>query len=220
VVYLEVGKKRVFAATVAWPGWCRSGSDEASALQALVDYGPRYAAAIGEAGGAFVAPTKARELHVVERLPGDATTDFGAPHIPAGTDAGPLASPELDRLVRLLEACWKAFDAAAKASSAKSLRAGPRGGGRDIAKLRQHVLDSDGAYVGRLGGWFRTSGQSVDTDFENVRQAFLEAAAARARGEVPDRGPRGGVRWSPRYAIRRSAWHSLDHTWEIADRST
>jgi hypothetical protein len=31
---------------------------------------------------------------------------------------------------------------------------------------------------------------------------------------------RGGSRWSPRYAIRRSAWHSLDHAWEILDRST
>jgi len=37
-VYLETGQKRVFAAAVDWPGWCRSGRDEASALQALCDY--------------------------------------------------------------------------------------------------------------------------------------------------------------------------------------
>jgi hypothetical protein len=25
--------------------------------------------------------------------------------------------------------------------------------------------------------------------------------------------------WSPRYFVRRSAWHALDHAWEIEDRS-
>jgi hypothetical protein len=25
--------------------------------------------------------------------------------------------------------------------------------------------------------------------------------------------------WSPRYAVRRTAWHPLDHAWEIEDRS-
>ena len=42
-IYLEIGKKRTFAGAIDWPGWCRSGSDEESALQALFDYGPRYA---------------------------------------------------------------------------------------------------------------------------------------------------------------------------------
>jgi hypothetical protein len=219
-VYLEVGKKRVFAAALEWPGWCRSGRDEESALQALVDYGPRYSAAVGTAGGAFTAPNDVRELHVLERLQGDASTDFGVPHTPAGTDSRPLESSELDRLVNLLEACWRAFDAAVKASAATGLRAGPHGGGRDIAKMRQHLVDADGAYLGGLGGRFRASGHGVDADFKIVRRDFLEAARARARGEVPDRGPRGGLRWSPRYAIRRSAWHSLDHAWEIADRMT
>src|SRR2546426_387767 len=95
-VYLEVGKKRLFAAALAWPGWCRSGRDEEAALQAMVDYGSRYSAAIGKAGGGFPPPAHVRELHVVEWLPGDTTTDFGAPHIPASTDARPLASAELD----------------------------------------------------------------------------------------------------------------------------
>jgi hypothetical protein len=25
--------------------------------------------------------------------------------------------------------------------------------------------------------------------------------------------------WSPRFFVRRSAWHALDHAWEIEDRS-
>ena len=31
-------------------------------------------------------------------------------------------------------------------------------------------------------------------------------------------GPRGGSIWTPRYYVRRSTWHTLDHTWEIEDR--
>ena len=42
-VFVETGKKKTFAGAVDWPGWCRGGRDEAGALQALVDYGPRYA---------------------------------------------------------------------------------------------------------------------------------------------------------------------------------
>ena len=162
-VYLEVGKKRVFAAALAWPGWCRSGRDEGAALQALVDYGSRYSAAIGRAGGGFAASAHVRGLHVVERMPGDATTDFGAPHIPASTDSRPLESAELDRLLEVLGACWKAFDDTVESSSATGLRVGPRGGGRDIAKLRRHVVDADGAYTGGLGGHFRASGRGVPT---------------------------------------------------------
>ena len=42
-VYLERGKRRVFAGALDWPGWCRIGRDEEAALQALVDIGARYA---------------------------------------------------------------------------------------------------------------------------------------------------------------------------------
>ncbi len=35
-VYLEVGPRRIFAGAIDWPGWCRSGRDEETALEALV----------------------------------------------------------------------------------------------------------------------------------------------------------------------------------------
>lgn len=35
-IYLEVGQKKVFAAAIHWPGWCRVGKDEAMAVQALL----------------------------------------------------------------------------------------------------------------------------------------------------------------------------------------
>ncbi|MGH2809540.1 MAG: hypothetical protein ACRDIA_01520, partial [Actinomycetota bacterium] len=59
------------------------------------------------------------------------------------------------------------------------------------------------------------TGNSSASETAAVRETFLEALKARAAGEIPDRGPRGGKRWTARYAIRRSAWHALDHAWEI-----
>ena len=42
-IYLEIGKKRTFAGAVDWPGWCRAGRDEATALDALDSWARRYA---------------------------------------------------------------------------------------------------------------------------------------------------------------------------------
>ena len=56
--YLEIGVKRTFACAVDWPGWCRSGPDEAAALRALLEYGPRYATVVRPARLGFLAPTR------------------------------------------------------------------------------------------------------------------------------------------------------------------
>lgn len=52
-VIIETGAKRAFASAAEWPGWARSGRDEAAALEALVAYAPRYAQAIARAKAAF-----------------------------------------------------------------------------------------------------------------------------------------------------------------------
>ena len=75
-VYVESSRTRTFACAYDWPGWCRSGKDEASALAALAAYAPRYAAVAKQARVAFDAkPT----FRVVERLAGSASTEFGVP---------------------------------------------------------------------------------------------------------------------------------------------
>lgn len=214
-VYLEIGPRRTFAGAVEWPGWCRSGSGEDAALEALVAYGTRYRSAMGTAGRGLVLPKSLRGLTVAERLAGDATTDFGAPAARPVADDRPLEGAELSRQVRILEACWSAFDRAADAAAGAVLRTGPRGGGRDVEKMRAHVADGDAGYLSRLGGKLsRDSGG----DAEELHSVYVETVTARSRGDVPDRGPRGGLRWPARYAIRRSAWHALDHAWEIEDR--
>lgn len=215
-VYLEIGKKRVFAGALGWPGWCRSGRDEAAALQALRDYGPRYARALEGAPLGFQAPAEPSALAVVERLAGDATTDFGTPGRHPSYDAAPLDEATLRRSQAILDACWRALEQAARQAAGKELRKGPRGGGRELEGIVRHVLNAEHAYLYKLGWKDRPQ---AFADAEQARQAAFEALAAAGRGELLQQGPRGGVMWPPRYYVRRSAWHILDHAWEIEDRA-
>lgn len=219
-VYLEVGGKKTFAGALDWPGWSRSGRDEESALQALAAAGPRYARALRTSRLGFQAPTDASAFVVSERLEGNATTDFGAPGIAPSSDANPVNPDELQRLQKILRACWRTFDAAVKSATGKSLRTGPRGGGRHLEGIIEHVLGADEGYLNAVGWKIKTSNaRDLNARLEQSRQATLRALTASARGEIPAKGPRGGVRWTPRYFVRRVAWHILDHAWEIEDRA-
>jgi hypothetical protein len=217
-VYLEVGSRRTFAAALDWPGWCRVGRDETTALQALFECGPRYARILRPARLGFQAPKDVSAFAVVERLKGNATTDFGAPDMAPAGDAQPLDDVELRRLQTLLKACWRAFDAAVEMAEGKTLRTGPRGGGRSLDKIVEHVLGAARqSYLISLGGK-APQPKSAALSPEPIRQACLETLVASAHGEIAAYGPRGGKRWSPRYFVRREAWHVLDHVWEIEDR--
>jgi hypothetical protein len=219
-VYLEVGAKRVFACSFAWPGWTRPGRDEDTALEALVEAAPRYRRTLGAAARDLTPPKSAKGLRVVERVRGNATTDFGAPGVPAKADDDDPTATELERLVKLVRACWRAFDRAAAKAEGVELRKGPRGGGRDLHAIVEHVLDADGAYLGKLGGAFeRDRGASPEVRAEALRAAFVEAATLRVHGEPPPKPPKRAALWPVAYAIRRSAWHAVDHVWEIEDRS-
>jgi hypothetical protein len=210
-VYLEVGAKRMFAGALEWPGWCRTARDEGSALEALLAYAPRYAAALKGSRLGFEAPT---DLRVVEHLPGDATTDFGAPSAAPAIDAEPMTEADLRRAQALLRACWRAFDAAVHAATGKELRKGPRGGGRDLETIVEHVVGADAGYLRMIGA---KAGAEREAGPEPMRAAISTALASAVRDGVPP-SPRGGKRWMPRYFVRRSAWHVLDHAWEIEDR--
>jgi hypothetical protein len=197
-IYLETGKagKKVFACAVDWPGWERWGRTEEAAIDALASYGERYAAATG-------APTTGPAVttfEVVERLPGTATTDFGAPDAKATADR---TRPLPDEWLDLLDAAWASFDRAVVASS-PTLRKGPRGGGRDRDAIADHVREAERSYGRSLGG----PAIKPRTPWPEQRAAIREALR---------HAPLDG-RWPPRYALRRIAWHVLDHLWEIEDK--
>jgi hypothetical protein len=218
-VYVETGKKKTFAGVLEWPGWCRSGRDENTALQTLFEYGQRYAQVLNVTGIDFQPPSDVSEMWVTERHEGNSTTDFGAPSIVPDVDQDPFNWTEYERSQQLLGACWLAFDDAVQRAMGKELRKGPRGGGRDLQKMIDHVLDADRAYLGRLA-WKhkRESGADLVEELNRTREAIRSALEVAAKGELPAVGPRGGVVWPARYFVRRVAWHVLDHTWEIEDR--
>ena len=217
-VYLEAGHQRIFAGAVDWPGWCRSGRDEPSALAALLDYGPRYALVLRSGRIGFRAPQDLTALSVSERLKGNASTDFGVPVVAPSSDAEPIGDSEVRRFQAILRACWRCFDRVTKAARGKELRKGPRGGGRDLDEIIHHVLEADGAYLRSLGLPSRRAEKAGTHDeIGQVRQAVLKAVDSAAH-DPPTLGPRGGVRWKAPYFVRRVAWHVLDHAWEIEDR--
>lgn len=216
-VYLEIGAKRVFACAVEWPGWCRSGPDETAALQALLDYGSRYATVVRSARLGFQAPARVDELRVVERVQGNATTDFGAPGVIPSADRASADLADCARLEKVLRAGWRALDGARKRATGKALRKGPRGGGRELDAIVRHVVEADRSYLGGLGWKAPSSGETAGR-LEETRSAIIEGLRASARGEIPAKGPRGGTRWPVRYFVRRVAWHTIAHTWEIERR--
>lgn len=218
-VFLEVGKKRTFAGAIDWPGWSRSGRDEDSALQALIHCGSRYAQVLQNWELEFHAPIEVSELKVTERHEGNATTDFGAPAVMLESNKETIDRLEFERYQNILQACWGAFDGALERATGKELRKGPRGGGRDLEKILDHVLEADRGYLSRLAWKYKREDRMMPLEELNVtRGAILNALDVAVSGELPEKGPRGGIIWPPRFFIRRVAWHVLDHAWEIEDR--
>jgi hypothetical protein len=138
-VILEVGRKRrVVAGAMDWPGLDRWGPSEDGALEKLLSYVPRYAGVAERAG---LAPEfeAARDIEIVERVPGSSSTDFwGFAHVPSQIEADVLTPADLKRRLDLLRACWAYFDDTA-ARVSRELRPGPRSAGRGRDQIIRHV---------------------------------------------------------------------------------
>jgi hypothetical protein len=215
-VLIEKGAKRVFASAVDWPGLARSGRDEASALEALLAAAPRYARVLARTRLGFRTPARDSDVHAVEHATGNATTDFGAPGVPARADARAMSDADLERTRAILTAMWRAFDATVDGARGKTLRTGPRGGGRSLDAIVRHVREAEVGYLSGLGRPFKGEARGDD----EVRRAVLDGLRASAHGEIAPKGPRGGVRWKPRFFARRLAWHAFDHLLEVEERSS
>ena len=215
---LEVAAKRSFASALDWPGWSRGGKSPDDALAALVAYGPRYAAVAERAGIALDVPASVKDIAIAERLRGGSGTEFGIPSTPARAEEEPVGA-DLERLVALLHASWETFDEAMTAAGGRRLSTGPRGGGRDLDRIVDHVRDAEVAYLSKLGSRAPAdSGRPPAERLAALRTAFTDALSAIAAGEPVPTPSRTQKLWSPRYAVRRTAWHVLDHAWELQDR--
>jgi len=222
-VLVEQAAKRPFASALDWPGWSRGGKTPEAALEALVEYAPRYSAVARRAKLEFRPPSSVDELQIVERMKGGSGTEFGVPAAAAEVEEPEPRGRELERLVALLAAAWATFDSVARRAEGVELTKGPRGGGRDLDRIVGHVREAEVAYLAQLGSRAPASAdENPKRPMALVRDAFITTLRARAAGDqLPNpRNARSARKpWSPRYAMRRSAWHALDHAWEIEDRS-
>lgn len=207
-IYLEFGEKKVFACALDWTGWCRSGKSEELAIEAFRQYAPRYEVIASKAG----LELDRGEVSVMERVPGDATTDFGAPSAVPEADRRRTTRKAAERQVALLQAAWDVFDEVA-ASSPAELRKGPRGGGRDRDKMIAHVVDAEHAYARKIGIKHRPFEFGDAKARDAMRAEIVAVLSAPSDGSpLTERG------WPARYAVRRFAWHVIDHLWEMEDR--
>jgi hypothetical protein len=203
-IYLELGTKKVFACCLDWPGWCRIAKDEQSAIDRLMAYAPRYRV-IAERTGLAFEPT---DPVVVAQVKGGDMTDFGVPYEVPELDLQPFDEATAQREVALLRTAWQVFDEVA-AVAPEELRKGPRGGGRDLAKIVHHVEDSERAYARKVGVKHRPLKSRADRE---AMRAELTEVLSHAWQPPLETG------WPPSYARRRLVWHVIDHLWEIEDR--
>ena len=211
-VAIEATATKVFATAVDWPGWSRPGRTEALALDALASYVERYATVAREVGLSVGEPGLL-EFEVVERAPGGSGTEFGVPSRVTDHDRRSTSGPEAERLAALVDAAWRTFDRIAGHAPAE-LRKGPRGGGRDTAKIVGHVVGADHAYAREIGIRLRPPSPDDRQALEAMRAAMLDVIR-----QPSDGSPLADRKWPTRYAASRIAWHALDHAWEIEDRS-
>jgi hypothetical protein len=212
-VILEMGKKRrVVSGAMDWPGLDRWGTSEDDAVEKLLSYVPRYAG-VAERAGKKSAFARARDVEVVERVPGSSSTDFwGIAHVPSQIEREVLSSTDLERRLDLMQACWAYFDDVA-ARISEELMPGPRSAGRSHDQIVRHVYISEPEQFSRK--------VEVRTPLEDVmtrggllahRQAYLEAIRAYNADEKAARS------WPIQFLIRRTAHHVMDHAWEMEDR--
>jgi hypothetical protein len=212
-VVLEIGKKRrVVAGAMDWPGLDRWGTSEDDALARLSAYLPRYTG-VAERAGLASAFARARDVEVVERVPGSSSTDFwGIAHVPSQIERDVLSDADLERRLDLLRACWTYFDDVA-ARVSHELRPGSRGGGRGRDSILRHVYGTEPDQFSRKVG-VRTALDVVLTPdgLARHRQDYLDAVRAyNADGKA-------ARTWPIQFLVRRTAHHVMDHAWEMEDR--
>ena len=213
-VMIEQGSKKPVAVASAfdWPGWDRNGKSEADALDVLAAYRPRYAK-IARLAGLGAEFRKAGELAVVERLKGSGMTDFyGLSYKSAGPEHEPMSKAACERKLALLRASWIYFDDVASRVTPE-LRQGPRGGGRDRDRIIRHANGAEiQEFAKKVGVITPLDAWQRPADLRAHREAFCAA--------IRDYNARGAPArtWTVQFVIRHSAYHMLDHAWEMEDR--
>jgi hypothetical protein len=207
--------KRWVAIAADWPGLERNGKSADDAIAKLTSYLLRYLKVAHRAGLGtdFERETKPT---VVGQHTGTGSTDFwGISFAPSEEDREPVDEKTFERRLALLRAAWAEFDEVA-ARVSEELRPGVRGGGRSRDAIVRHVLVVEGSdFAARV---------KVPTDFEDPvarapahRKAHRDRFLKAMREWRVENKPIGRT-WTLSYLLRHTAYHVLDHTWEMEDR--
>jgi hypothetical protein len=212
-VTLEIGPKgkRVVAVAPDWPGLARGAATEEAAIARLRSYLPRYAP-VTRVAGMEAAFASLAGIDVIERYPGTGSTDFwGISFAFSSIDQQATSSAELERELLLMQACWACFDAVRSRVSAE-LQRGPRGGGRDRDGIVRHTCAAELDWAKKLGLRMPLEAMLTDAGLSAHRDAYCNAIRA-----LHDQSKLART-WPLRYLIRHTAFHTLDHAWEMEDR--
>ena len=205
--------KRAVAFAVDWPGWSRGAKTPESALEVLESYRDRYrpVAVAAEMHHEFEA---AGRLKLIEDRVGPGSTDFwGISFAPATSETEPMSAADLERKLRLLRACWSFFDEVAGQVS-EEMRKGPRGGGRDRSQIVAHTVRVESEeFAKRLGLRIPERAALTPEGLRRHRDTYIAAMRAYNSGE----GKRMRS-WNLPFLIRHSAFHTMDHAWEMQDK--
>jgi len=149
---------------------------------------------------------------VVEHYPGTSSTDFwGISFAFSDSDRHDMSRDDLDRDLTLMQACWAFFDAV-RARVSVEMRKGPRGGGRDRDPIVRHTLGTEQHFAEKVGVRTPHGALLTNEGLTAHRDAYRTALrAAHAEGKM-------ARTWPLRYLIRHTAYHTLDHTWEMEDK--
>ena len=206
--------KRSVAFTLDWPGWSRGAKTADAALETLEAYRPRYRPVAVLAGMAKEFDA-AGPLKVVEDRVGTGSTDFwGISFSPSSTEHGPMDEAELERKLTLLQAAWAFFDAVG-ARVSPEMQKGPRGGGRDRDQIIRHTIRNESEEFAKSVGLKNAEYAAMTPEgLKRHRETYLAAIRDYTAGKI-DRPMRS---WTLKFLIRHSAFHTLDHAWEMEDK--
>jgi hypothetical protein len=215
-VMLEIGPKgkRVAAVAPDWPGLERGAKSEEEAIERLRTYMPRYSQ-VAKLAGMNAEFDAIQNIDVIEQYPGTGSTDFwGISFAFSSIDKADIASDELDRELMLMQACWAFFDDVRRRVSAE-LQKGPRGGGRDRDRIVRHTFAAEQDWAKGVGVQTPDDAILTDEGLKAYRVAYCQAIR-----DYHSQGKWAGkmAKWPLRFLIRHTAYHTLDHAWEMEDK--
>jgi hypothetical protein len=215
-VTLEIGPKgkKVVAVAPDWPGLERGARTGEEAIERLHSYIPRYAA-VAKLAGMKAEFEAIKDVKVVEQYPGTGSTDFwGISFAFSSIDRQGMSADELERELTLMQACWAFFDHVRRRVSAE-MQKGPRGGGRDRDHIVRHTFAAERDWARMIGVLTPDTALLTDKGLKAYRAAYCDAIRDyHAQGKLAGKM----AKWPLRFLIRHTAFHTLDHAWEMEDR--